>query len=209
MPITRIRIGPNDLGRKMSLEEFREAEEMPGYLYELARGVLDVVEIPRDSHGQIIHNLHEMLSLYFRQYPGTILRIGHGSDIRVIIPVLDSDRHPDLGVVFHDGPRDSRGRRSPSLVAEVVSRGKKARKRDYEEKREEYLAYGIREYWIIDPERQRVSVYSRQTVGEGESWVERIFQEDQPIASRLLEGFTGTVAELWVDAEPETKEPDL
>jgi hypothetical protein len=38
MPTTQTRLGPADHGRRMTLEEFREADEEPGYLYELARG---------------------------------------------------------------------------------------------------------------------------------------------------------------------------
>ena len=45
------RIGPADHGRAMTLEEFRDAEEEPGYRYELARGVLEVTEVPNDPHG--------------------------------------------------------------------------------------------------------------------------------------------------------------
>ena len=48
MATTTIRIGPADHGRTMTLEEFREADEEPGYRYELARGVLEVTEVPND-----------------------------------------------------------------------------------------------------------------------------------------------------------------
>ena len=41
-------IGLADRGRAMTLEEFLEAEETEGYRYELARGVLEVSEVPDD-----------------------------------------------------------------------------------------------------------------------------------------------------------------
>lgn len=205
MPDTRIQIGPADIGRKLTLDEFREAEEAPGYLYELVRGVLDVTEIPPDSHGQIVDNLHEMLSAYRGRNPGIILRIGHGSDIRLIIPILESDRHPDLGVVFHDDPRDERGRSRPSLVVEVVSPGKRARKRDYEEKLEEYLAFGVREYWIVDPEHERITVFMRQTLAETATWSANVFEGDLTIVSGVLPGFEGTVDRVWEHIGPETE----
>jgi len=53
MATVNLRIGPADNGRRMTLDEFREAEEQPGYLYELARGVLEVTEVPGDDHGKI------------------------------------------------------------------------------------------------------------------------------------------------------------
>src|SRR5207249_4381728 len=100
MASLKLHIGPADHGRRMTLDEFREAEEEPGYLYELARGVLEVTEVPGDDHGQIVHNVHEDLSDYHRGHPGLILRFAHGSDVRLLIPELESDRHPDLGVIL-------------------------------------------------------------------------------------------------------------
>src|SRR5271165_1274293 len=72
MSTVRLHIGPADHGRRMTLEEFEEAEEQPGYLYELARGVLDVTEVPGDDHGQIVDNLHEAFSKYRSEHPGLI-----------------------------------------------------------------------------------------------------------------------------------------
>ena len=47
--------------------------------------------------------------------------------------------------------------RSEAAVAfEVVSRG--GEDRDYRVKRDEYLAFGLREYWIVDPSARRVTV---------------------------------------------------
>ena len=57
MATVQLRIGPADHGRRMTLEEYRDAEEEPGYRYELARGVLEVTQVPNDPHGQIVSNL--------------------------------------------------------------------------------------------------------------------------------------------------------
>jgi Uma2 family endonuclease len=204
MSTVKLRIGPANHGRAMTLEEFREAEEQPGYLYELARGVLEVSEVPADDHGQIVDNLHEAMSEYRRQHPGgRIRRIAHGSDIRLIIPELVSDRHPDLAIVFWGAPLTERGRQRPGLVSEVVSPGKRARHRDFEAKSEEYLALGIDEFWIIDPRERQVGVRTRQDGPEGPFWSERIFTGDEVIVSGLLPGFQATVAQLWIHAEPE------
>ena len=60
--VNAIRIGPADHGRKMTLEEFSEAEEEDGYRYELARGVLEVTEVPNDPHGEIVWKLISAIS---------------------------------------------------------------------------------------------------------------------------------------------------
>jgi Uma2 family endonuclease len=45
----------------------------------------------------------------------------------------------------------------PLLVVEVVSPGIDNEKRDYQDKRKDYAARGILEYWIVDPAKQSVS----------------------------------------------------
>jgi Uma2 family endonuclease len=201
MATTRIQIGPTDQGRKMTLDEFHEAEETSGFLYELARGTLVVTEIPGDSHGQIVDNLHEALSLYRRDDPDRILRIAHGSDVRLIIPELESDRHPDLGVILRDSALDDRGRRRAALAIEVVSPGSASRRRDYEEKREEYLAFGLREYWIVDPFQRQVTVLFSRGDAANAAWEERVVRGDEAIPSELLPSFVCRVSAIWVDAE--------
>jgi Uma2 family endonuclease len=202
MSTLKVRIGPADHGRAMTLEDFREAEEEPGYFYELARGVLEVGEVPGDQHGQILDNLHEAFSRFRASHPGLVRRIAHGSDLRVLIPLLESDRHPDLALVFFGAPLNQRGRQIPALVCEIVSPGTRARRREYDEKSDEYLAVGIQEYWIIDPEHERVTIrtFLRGAAGTP-TWSERIFTGDQTIASELLPGFQCRVPQLWVDPE--------
>ena len=196
---TRTRIGPADHGRTMTLQEFLDAEETPGYRYELARRVIEVSDVPNDSHAKVVDNLHEGFSDARRRSPGVIDRITEASGVQVVIPVLDFDRHPDLAVIFVGKAPDDRGRRMPDLVVEVVSPGREARHRDYVSKRADYLAFGILEYWIVDPRDQLVTVLSRPDI-ESE-WTERIFRDDEPILSPLLPGLALRVDELWIGAD--------
>jgi Uma2 family endonuclease len=76
----RLRIGPADHGRTMTLEEFLDAEEEEGYRYELARGVLEVTNVPNDPHGMVVCNLYDAFSRYRREHPGVIWRYGGGSE---------------------------------------------------------------------------------------------------------------------------------
>jgi Uma2 family endonuclease len=181
----------------MTLEEFREAEEDDGYRYELSRGVLEVTEVPNDPHGVVVCNLYRALGRYDEQHPGAIHRYGGGSEFRFWLPRMVSGRNPDLGVVLRGAPKDWRGRRVPALAAEVVSRG--SIERDYETKRAEYLAYGLLEYWIVDPLKEQVTVLARR----GDAWDEAIVRGEQVIRSLVLPGFVTTVAELWSGIEAE------
>ena len=105
-------------------------------------------------------------------------------------------------MVLRGAPLDWRGRRKAALIAEVVSRS--SVQRDYVTKREEYLAYGLDEYWIVDPLERKVTVLTRR----GDTWEEAVFRDDQVIVSLVLPGFATTVAELWVDVEGDADDDD-
>jgi Uma2 family endonuclease len=191
---TPIQIGPADTGRRMTLGEFIEAEVEEGYRYELARGVLEVSEVPNDPHGKIVWIILRFLAAYDLEHPGVIDRAGGASEFRLWLPTMISGRNPDVAVALCQTPQDLRGRRPPSMAFEVVSEGTESRERDYVTKRGEYLAYGLREYWIVDPETETVTVLIR----DGDAWVEEVFREDHQARSLVLPGFTMLVSDLWV-----------
>jgi Uma2 family endonuclease len=190
------RIGPADHGRAMTLEEFQDADEEPGYRYELARGVLEVTHVPSDPHGEVVYHLYRALARHDLAQPGVIKRSGGAAEFRLWLPGMVSGRNPDVAVVLRNTPRDHRGHRPPVLAFEVVSKGGQAR--DYQVKREEYLAFGLREYWIVDPLIRRVTVLIR----DGDAWIERVFQGEQAAEGLVLPGFTLPLAELWPEEEP-------
>jgi Uma2 family endonuclease len=84
----------------------------------------------------------------------------------------------------------------PDLVIEVVS-GDRMR-RDYKDKKEQYEAHGVKEYWIVDPGRKRIEVWSLQ----GDFYqLAGAYAGRQLAASVLLPGFSVRVdriiAEQW------------
>jgi Uma2 family endonuclease len=199
-----VRIGPADNGRRMTLDEFLEAETEDGYRYELARGVLEVSEVPNDDHGQVIWTLLRLIAEYDRLHAGIISRCGGGSEYQLLLPGMISGRNPDVAVTLRNSPRDSRGRRPPAIVFEVVSEGSEARERDYVTKRAEYLAYGLREYWIVDPELKSVVLLTRT----GDVWAEQTLGGDQQVVSMVLPGVVVRVSDLWVDVSTDDSGSD-
>ena len=69
------------------------------------------------------------------------------------------------------------------IVIEVVSPS--SVHRDYDEKPDEYLQFGILEYWIVDAEKQQVLIL-RRSRGK---WAERIVRPGELYQTRLLPGF--------------------
>ena len=78
----------------------------------------------------------------------------------------------------------------PSIVVEFVSVGKRNRARDYEAKRDEYLAAGVLEYWVIDRFRRQMTVFrhdgSRAGVAESETFRTPLLPGFELPLSRLL-----------------------
>lgn len=191
MSTMKLRLGPVDHGRRLSIQEFREADETEGHRYELGGGVLEVTEVPGSIHRRVVGNLYRMIARYDAGHPGVIETFGGGSEFRLWIPSMESGRNPDLGVVLEGSPKDERGRTQPALIAEVVSRG--SRTGDYQTKREDYHVFGVPEYWIVDPARRLVVVLDRSADGGDE----RIAETDAPIPSRVLPGLAGRPDDLW------------
>lgn len=195
-----LRIGPTDHGRRLTLQEYLDAEEVEGYGYELARGVLEVTQVPDDPHGLIEWFLFGRIRDYERDHPGLIFRVGGGSSTRIVLPGLLSGRNPDIVIVPRNAARDEHGRRQPAMVIEIVSPGQEAHDRDYVAKKQEYLAFGLLEYWIVDRFEQKVTVLVRR----GDIWSERVFSGDQTAESSFLPDFTIRVSDLWAAAETDS-----
>jgi Uma2 family endonuclease len=76
--------------------------------------------------------------------------------------------------------------------------------RDYEEKRDEYLAAGVKEYWIIDRFRRVMTVYRKGLTGP----TYEIVTAAETYQTNLLPGFALPLSRLLAKADrwrPKTK----
>ncbi len=185
MPKTIVKIGPTDHGQAMSLDEFDEAEVQPGYVYELDRGIITVSDVPGGKHFAIVNEIRKQLSRYDLTHPNTIFAIASGGECKIPLIGFESERHPDLAVykTLLPGEGNIWSIWVPEIVIEVVS--PESRHRDYEEKPDEYLQFGVKEYWIIDADKGKVVVLKRN----GGQWSEKTYKPPQVYKSRLLPGF--------------------
>ncbi|MBD2776603.1 Uma2 family endonuclease [Iningainema tapete] len=85
--------------------------------------------------------------------------------VPMLKPKTPQNQYPDLVILREEHLALTKARLTitmdmlpPTLVVEVVSPGETARERDYKDKREQYEARGIPEYWLIDPQQQSVMV---------------------------------------------------
>ncbi|MEE1085777.1 MAG: Uma2 family endonuclease [Schaedlerella sp.] len=65
---------------------------------------------------------------------------------------------PDLSIICDKGKLTDRGcTGAPDFIVEIVSPS--SRKMDYATKNALYSNAGVREYWIVDPEKERTTIY--------------------------------------------------
>ena len=190
--LTALRIGPADHGRRLKLDEFIEAEFEEGWVYELARGVVEVTEVPGPWHGRIVDRLARMFIHYDEQHPGRINYRAGGGECRKRLPGMVSDRHPDQAIYLDPEPSGHKvwTKWVPHIVDEVVSPG--GEQRDFVDKHEEYLRVGVREYWILDTEHRRMHALVR----EGDTREETIVPESGIYHTVFLPGLQVRPAEL-------------
>jgi Uma2 family endonuclease len=199
-----IRIGPRSAGLSMTAEEFDALPESAfddRYRYELIRGVLVVTPPPGNAEVDPNEELGYLLRTYQEFHP-------QGSALDVTLPEQTLElplnrRRCDRAIWVGLGRTPDLERDVPAIVIEFVSASRRDHRRDYEEKLGEYLAAGVREYWIIDRFRRIMTVSRNQADGV----VTLIVKETESYQTDLLPGFSLPLARLLAKADlwPKTR----
>ncbi len=187
---------PELAGTLMAPEEFDAVTRYKeGYRYELVHGVLVVNPIPRASET----GPNEMLGYWLLAY-----REHHaeGSALDLTLPqqyvaTRTSRRLADRLIWTGLGRVPVGMRDRPSIAVEFVSRRRRDRLRDYEDKRREYAEVGIPEYWIFDRFQRIMTVVHNQPGGQQEV----IVREQDTYRTTLLPGFELPLAPLLAAAD--------
>src|SRR5207245_2300050 len=195
------KIGPYHHGRKMSLKAFEFAQVEKGYVVELARGYIVVSEVPNYLHASMTAVIRDFLGRYRLENPGALHLVLEGGSCKLMIPDWESERHPDLAV-YLTAPKGKKDRTLwrrwvPELAIEVVSES--SRDRDYTEKRDEYWALGVKEYWIVDAKLAKVLILKR---GRSQ-WTEKTLGPADVCETKLLPGFKLLCGEIFEAAGEE------
>jgi hypothetical protein len=183
----KTKIGPRDHGRKMSLKAFEFAKVEEGYHFELSRGYITVSEVANFYHACVVSLIRNVLGAHQLAHPQEVQLILNSMECKLLILQWESERHPDIAVYLTrpKGPKNRTLWRTwiPELVIEVVSA--QSDHHDYFEKREEYWTLGVKEYWIVDAQRELVVVLRR---GKAD-WIEKRLRPADACTTKLLPGF--------------------
>jgi Uma2 family endonuclease len=197
MSVTVLKLGASDQGRRMRLADFEDAEAEEGCILELSRGIIVVSQVPQPRHGDRVYACRRQLQIYDLANPGRIHSVLGGGECKFVLTAWESERHPDLAVYTTPSPcgKNPWGRWTPDIVIEIVSPG--SEERDYVLKREEYLEFGIKEYWILDPERREMLVHRRVR----KSWEEKTVTPPKEYTCRALPGLEFDCGAVFQAAE--------
>jgi Uma2 family endonuclease len=139
----------------MELEEwFDLAEDEPG---ELVDGRLEEEEMPGALHELTVTWLIYVLRSWLLGRGGFVL----GSEAKFALGP-SRGRKPDLSVFLPGGaapPRRRVIRTPPDIAVEVLTDTARDLRRDRVEKRDDYAAFGVPWYWIVDPERRTLEIH--------------------------------------------------
>jgi len=150
--------------QNLTFEQYLSYDDGTENRYELIDG--ELTALPPESGLNIIIATHLVLVLA-RVVDFRLIR-SHSCELQVTGTV--QNRYPDL-VILNLEHLPLTQRRStltldmppPQLVVEIVSPGKANHQRDYVDKRKQYVARGIPEYWIVDPQAEVVIVLALES----------------------------------------------
>jgi Uma2 family endonuclease len=178
----RLRLGPRSAGVLLTTEEFDRARFVEGWRYELINEVLVVSPIPSLNERDPNEEFGYFLRTYQESHPqGSALDLTIGEQT---IETKKNRRRADR-VIWAGLGRLPDPNEPPTIIIELVSKGKINRERDYVAKRAEYREIGVKEYWIID----RFSKTMTVCLFAADRDQELVFAANQTYSTTLLPGF--------------------
>ena len=132
-----------------NLPDGQRAELIDGVMYDMAP--------PTYKHQKLVQQLSRIIGNHIADKGGPceVLPAPFG----VLLNADDKTYvEPDISVICDKNKISDRGcEGAPDFIIEIVSPS--SRRKDYSTKNTLYLDAGVREYWIVDPARERTTIY--------------------------------------------------
>ena len=173
----------------MSLTAEAELVLDPEKEYEIVNGQPEEKEMASSLHGGVGSRLLIEIGYYAK-----INKLGAAYGADTTFQVGINDRLPDVAFISaaripKEGETSSKWKIAPDLAVEVVSPNDLYRK--VVSKVKEYLAAGVSEVWLIEPELKIFTIYRSLTD------FTVLSEEDELVSETLLPGFRLKLSELF------------
>jgi len=179
---------------KFTYEDYKSLPASETKRYELLEGELIMVPSPSFEHQDISGKLELFLRLFVREHKlGVVLDapfdvvLGEAGEEQVVQPDILFVSKARRKII-----REEEIRGAPDLVVEVLSPSTAQKDRVF--KRRLYAKYGVREYWIVDPEEETVEVL---TLGERGYERAGLYRKGETLESPLLPGLRIPLDEIF------------
>ena len=178
MPLLKDRYTSEDY---WNLPEGERAELIDGKFYDMAP--------PSRIHQKLVFTISRIIGNYIPDHHGSCEV--YPAPFAVNLDADDKDWvEPDISVICDPNKLTDRGcSGAPDLIFEIVSPS--SRKLDYGIKNGIYSQSGVREYWIVDPAKERVTVYHYE-----DDAAPAIYSFTQDIPVGIYPGLTIKINEL-------------
>jgi len=178
---------------KLSYEEFLKLVENSDLRYEYIDGEVYLLASPAYNHQVTVSELFVIFYNWFKgkkcrplTSPFDVTLIKSKDNINVV--------QPDIIVICDTDKIDASGKYKgvPALVVEVLSGSTK--KKDMLKKLDLYMQTGVREYWIVDPDKKEVTVYcfEKHDIADHDTYM-----GDMTVKSKFFNGLEVNLAEIF------------
>jgi Uma2 family endonuclease len=164
-----------------------------GKRYEILEGEIFVSPSPVTKHQRISRNLLAILHRHVAQQKlGEVFSAPMDvvlSDINVVQPDLLFVSSARQKIITEKNIQGA-----PDLIVEILS--ETSAEQDRLTKKQIYARHGVREYWLIDPDRETVEVYRLEPKRRLFQHI-ATYQSDETLQSALFPSLEIKLAELW------------
>ena len=181
-------------GKRVTFDEYQNLK-YDGFQYEITEGVMKVTPAPFFNHQALSGEIYTELKIFLKTKPVGIVCYAP-RDVK-----LDANLTYQPDILYIAKERLSINKKnyvdgSPDFIVEILSKGTLGH--DTREKFIDYEKYGVKEYWIIDPDSLEISEFYYLKDGKYEQ-----FEPDNDIVkSKVIEGFEVNLTELEKSLNP-------
>ncbi|MBW6464637.1 MAG: type II toxin-antitoxin system Phd/YefM family antitoxin [Bacillota bacterium] len=182
-------------GKKVSYEEFMEIYENTELRMEYINGEIVLLTSPSTFHQDISGNLYVKLRDYLK---GKDCKVFYAPfDVHFYKHEIDTPdvMQPDLLIACDlDGNINEKGKYmgTPTLCVEILS--KSTRSKDMVEKLNTFTLSGVKEFWVVDPKKETVIVY---TFNNYEIEEYTLLKGEETLCSYYFEGLQIPLREIF------------
>lgn len=176
---------------KHNIKDYKLLPE--GAPYQLIEGELVMTPSPTTFHQIISGNINEKLRAFVKK---------RGAGLVLFAPIdiyLDDENAYQTDLVYvskqrRDIIKDDGIHGAPDMVIEILSPS--TAYYDIKKKFKIYEKFGVKEYWIVDPEMKNVELFT--LAEQGKFLLSAAYSEQGTVKSGVLSGFEMTLEEIFL-----------